>query len=300
MGKKLSNQHIENILAGGNLKFLGREPNRKLKVRCMSCTHERVVDQGHVLYSIKRGNTPCPVCSGLTRRTNEGIDEKVSGLNIFRMSDYVDDISPMLWKCGKCNHEWRTRATKILNENTGCPKCSYASRSKSRQLTERDIVARIEGRPIALAEGYVGPTHSKTKWKCLECNYVWQATAEKVVNEYTGCPACADVGGGKFGRRVLRDGELFDSQLEYDCYCVLLKNIDKEDIVRQHPYPHNRRMKCDFYLPKRRLWIEVSTLKTKEYLERIERKRKMITDTGDCFVFVRSPREMRSVCDHSL
>lgn len=295
--KKLTDQQVDDILGGSCLERIGpyRSNKSPLHVRCRSCGHERSTNTGHLIYSIRHGRSPCPKCSGLIPHTNESVDERLSNRKITRLTDWVNDSTSMMWECGVCGHRWETRATKIINDNTGCPECSYEHRYDTLRLTDEIIDERIEGRSIKRGEAYPGSLKTKMKWECLECGYEWMATTDKVVNEYTGCPSCADVGGGRFGRRVLREGELFDSQLEYDCYLVLLNNIGKNDIIRQRHYPHNARMRCDFYLPKQTTWIEVSNLKTSEYVKNIENKRKAIETIGERFIFVRSPREMQAL-----
>lgn len=295
--KKLTDQQIDEILVASNLVRIKSYTleSKSILVGCKICGHERTTNLGRLLYSVRAGHSPCPKCSRRIRYADDTIDNKIKQLPIMRKTNWVNDLTPLWWECKICKHTWETRLTKILNENTGCPKCSYIHRHDTLRLTSEIIDARLEGRSIKRDAPYPGNMKAKAPWVCLDCGYRWIASTQKIVNEYTGCPSCADVGGGRFGKRILKDGELFDSQLEYDCYRVLLGNIREETIIiRQHPYPHNKRMKCDFVLPFRCLWIEVSNIKTSEYLGKINQKRNIIEQTGQQFQFFQHPKKLES------
>ena len=62
-----------------------------------------------------------------------------------------------------------------------------------KRLTLDEIQTKIASRPlICLSQIYVN-CHTKLKWQCLKCRWIWEATTDKVLNQKTGCPKC----GGK-------------------------------------------------------------------------------------------------------
>lgn len=293
MLNQTKNEEIDKILLIGNLirKSEYTHSLSPLLLICNICKHERWVQTvGHLIYRIKRGKKCCPLCSSRIKHSNEEIDIRLKGKNIIRLSNWKNDLTLMLWQCNICNHIWKTRATKILNEDTGCPDCSYKDRNKYKRLTDAIIQERIKHRPITKLDLYPGNISIKIKWQCNECNFIWMASTEKIVNQYTGCIACADVGGGKFGRKIIYKNMLFDSVLEKDCYLILERTFKKID--RQVPYPNNKRMKCDFYISEKKTWIEVSNFKTKEYLNRIQRKENLINIIGERFLFCSGPKSL--------
>ena len=188
-----------------------------------------------------------------------------------------------------CNFNWTTKLTKVINEHTGCPKCSYECRADRKRLTLSEIEHRLIGRNITLTDKYIN-SHTPTDWTCNLCAHTWTALPTKILNQYTGCPHCADVGGGKFGRKCVVNGVKFDSMLEYHCYLELCKLTPC--VVLQQPYPYNKRMKCDFVIKSGTVWIEVSSLKMRSYLDRIHTKRNMIESCGFVFVFATSPTDL--------
>lgn len=61
----------------------------------------------------------------------------------------------------------------------------------ARKKTVGELVAALEGRPIALVS-YSGSVVTKSRFRCLEdgCGHEWLATADNVIRGKRGCPAC--------------------------------------------------------------------------------------------------------------
>lgn len=74
--------------------------------------------------AINSRKTGCIHCVKKTRLTNDIIDERLLGRGILRMDSVINNKTPMKWKCMKCENIWQTTTDKILNDNTGCPKCN--------------------------------------------------------------------------------------------------------------------------------------------------------------------------------
>ncbi len=117
--------------------------------------------------------------------TNNIVDERLIGLKIRRISNVVHARTPILWQCVICSHTWKTSPNKILNQGTGCPKCS------NNLLLTNDIVdSKLHDRNLIRFSKIKG-THALTKWKCIICDHEWETTPSNVLNKLQGCPKCA-------------------------------------------------------------------------------------------------------------
>lgn len=299
MTTKLTTDQVDRILRTGYLRRLGNYLSsiQPMKIQCVKCNHVRSVTVGRLLYCIRRGSAPCPVCHKRQKLTNGIIDLRLQGRNIKRVSSYVGDLDPVKWKCVSCSHQWDTRVTKVINEHTGCPKCSYKDRNRSRRLTQANIEHRILHRPLKLVSLYE-KLSAKATWQCTVCNHKWVASPEKVVNQYTGCPHCAP--DGQYGQKVIHEGKRFDSKLEFDCYWMVREFFDEQMITRQVRYPHNARMTADFVVQQHKLWIEVSSFKARKYLDKIVGKRKAVETIGNTLMFASSPGDLRKQLEKFL
>lgn len=294
MTAQLKHDEVKNLLLSQSLQLMSNytRTSDSVKVKCLQCKHIRSTNAGKLLYEVRKGNRPCPKCASVLSLSNESIDNRLIDIPIKRSSPYVSDSIPLHWECKICSHKWQTRATKILNEKTGCPKCSYANRNSRRKLTSETIARRLEGRNITLISPYINTT-SHHRWKCMACSHDWLATPHKVLNEFTGCPRCAP--DGIYGRKTRRGVLRFDSGLEAYCYDVITSFVDPDNIILQRRYPHNNRMRADFYIPAHKIWVEVSNIKTNVYRSKIENKRQAITQINEIFVFAESPSRLRSL-----
>jgi hypothetical protein len=297
MSTKLTTEYIDNMLALANLRRIGHyfKSSLPMKIQCMICEHERDITVASLLNRIRNGSKPCPACAGLLKLTDSMIDNRLKERPIRRLTPFVADLLPMLWECTSCLHQWSTRVTKVLNENTGCPKCSYDVRAVARRLTTEMVEQKLLDRPLKLITPYEGG-QVKATWSCLICNHTWKACPDKVINSYTGCPHCAP--DGRYGRKVIRGGKKFGSTLEYNCYQVLCQFFDKDEIIQQVRYPHNSRMTADFVIHQATLWVEVSSIKTHKYLNNIAGKQKVVESLGNTFIFAKSPGNLRKQLEY--
>ena len=294
MTTRLQQSDVEQLLLSQNIQLASTytRTTSPITVKCLTCNHVRSTNAGKLLYEVRKGNCPCPNCAGTLSLTDVEIDNRLTGRSVKRMSSYESDLTPMTWECTDCSHQWQTRATKVLNEHTNCPNCSYNTRSERRKLSPEEINRRLVGRNITLQSPYTNTT-TPHRWTCTACNHSWVTTPDKVLREFTGCPHCAP--DGSYGRKTKRGTLCFDSGLEAYCYDVLTTFFDSDDIVLQHRYPHNNRMKADFYIPTHNLWIEVSNIKTTAYTTKIAGKRQAVEQAGGTFIFASGPNQLRSL-----
>lgn len=120
---------------------------------------------------------------------NSFIDNIIKDRNIKRIDEIVGGGNYYNWLCLKCNFKWNTKAFVIVNQKTGCPKCSGTY-----PLNNETVDLKLINRSIKRIGEY---TNNKEylKFQCLrdDCEYVWEANAGSVIAAGRGCPKC----GGK-------------------------------------------------------------------------------------------------------
>jgi len=66
--------------------------------------------------------------------------------------------------------------------------------SKNNKVLTNDIVDnRLKNRDIELVDNYI-TNKIHIKFKCLQCNNIWKAKPDNVLNKHSGCPKCTKYG----------------------------------------------------------------------------------------------------------
>lgn len=117
--------------------------------------------------------------------TNKEIDKRLKGTNIKRIGDVVSAGKPLLCQCLVCNHEWSPKATSVLNDKSGCPKCRYPNQ----RLSIKEVDERLAKHSIRRVGKYRGVLEDII-CKCNICKHKWKALAKRVMRG-NGCPNCA-------------------------------------------------------------------------------------------------------------
>jgi transcription initiation factor IIE alpha subunit len=130
--------------------------------------------------------TGCPKCVGLSKLTNEIIDQRLEGRPIKRIGNYDTDCLPMKFQCQieDCYHIWETRFNHI-NSGSGCPKCLNQI-----PLTDEVVDQRLKGRSIRRISEFKD-TRSPMQFQCEidGCHHIW-TTRFNHINNGSGCPKC--------------------------------------------------------------------------------------------------------------
>lgn len=138
--------------------------------------------------SILNKNTGCPKCSSRISVTTDVVDSFLRDhkRTFTRLTEVKNNRMKVSWLCSMCNHEWITTPSKIINQRTGCPKCSNRIR-----LTNDNVDERIKRKnlPLTRIGDYVNIS-TKIEWKCNVCQSLWKAKPSNILNEHTGCPIC--------------------------------------------------------------------------------------------------------------
>lgn len=109
------------------------------------------------------------------------------------------------WICSKCQNKWVATVRMRTQRGTGCPECAKKSSANRRIET---LVAKVGGitDPLLLKEWNQAKneklglfpekltqySNKKVWWKCLACNYEWQATINNRSRRGDACPVCSN------------------------------------------------------------------------------------------------------------
>lgn len=130
----------------------------------------------------------CAQCYGNVQLTNHDIDQKLIGLPIKRLNDYINSQTNIKWQClnDNCQCIWLSKPNHILS-GSGCPNCAPTKPL----LSEDKIDEKLIKRSIQRLDHYKGIT-TKITFLCLkeQCGFIWQTTPNNMINHETGCPAC--------------------------------------------------------------------------------------------------------------
>lgn len=163
----------------------------KYMFKCNTDSYEWVA----TLESIDRGSG-CPECAGQRRYTLEEVNKRIADVSggdfTWDIPEYTNSKSRVMLKCNVDGYEWETSVDKIVNNNTGCPKCSGVGR-----YTPDSITAAINdvsnGRYTWSYDSFNG---NKTRINaiCTTCGGRWTTDFNTLRGQRTGCPTCAGYG----------------------------------------------------------------------------------------------------------
>ena len=217
--------------------------------------------------------------------TNTAIQTATESRNLRCLTDcdvpgFQPSVMKLDWVCTVCNHRWRNQLDTIVNKNVGCPQCAgnlaYTVDTLTLKLAtlgrcDLDVCAIIPGKSKTLDSPKKSPHGLFT---CRQCKNTWTADIHNVIKFGYGCPPCnANIGSPCRSA----DGTKFHSKLERYAYEALLgANIQFE---RQKRYTASRRHTCDFFIPSKEMWVEISgkaLLATDKYRSTIDYKRDIV------------------------
>lgn len=180
MSKKLTNQIIDQKLFGRDIVRLDNYIDARTKIR-FQCMKDNFIWNA-TTDSVVRFGSGCPKCSGCFI-SNEEIDQCIIAKNIIRLDDYIGSKVKIRFKCIKDNFVWEALPYNVMFK-TGCPKCANCV-----ELSNDIVDQRLFNRNIVRIGNFVR-SDFKIDFKCLECNSIWNATPNSVLNIESGCPYC--------------------------------------------------------------------------------------------------------------
>ena len=140
--------------------------------------------------------TGCPVCSMMKsgKKKSGGQQSRVYKIledkKLTLVGPYTRIVDKHSINCSVCQYQWNTLLNTIINNDSGCPRCSGVSRLTNETIDERLL---LTNRPITRIDDCVNVT-TKIKWKCHTCASCWEATPDSVLNHKSGCNMCGKLG----------------------------------------------------------------------------------------------------------
>lgn len=228
---RYSNEFIDTKLVGRTIKRIENyiNSNTKIKFQCLKedCKYVWENSPSHIIH----GEQGCPKCKGLAPLTDEEIDNRLIHRNIKRLDSYIKNNGKLRFQClhHTCSNIWKTTANKVINQGTGCPKCTNHYKFSNEEIDEKLI-----DRNIKRLDDYIN-CDTKIKFQCMTnvCNHIWQSTTYLVINGEQGCPACYATGNESLIHKLLSK-----NNIAFDFH----KNL--RDINNSYP-----RYYVDFYFP---------------------------------------------------
>jgi hypothetical protein len=98
----------------------------KFKLICNTCKYEWSSNYR----SLSKTNIGCPSCSKHEPTTNKKVDDFIRGKDFIRLENVKTSIYPILWKCNKCNNNWKAAPNRIMSHQTECPNCCNSRYSR--------------------------------------------------------------------------------------------------------------------------------------------------------------------------
>lgn len=130
--------------------------------------------------SISRGRW-CPQCAvRVTLNDCKKIANKNGGLCL--SDKYINNKSPLIWKCGKCNYIWSTTYSNVRN-GCWCPKC--VNKHKKNIYFCQKLAQKNGGKCLSKN---VNHSSDKLLWLC-SCGFKWNSTYGNIKSG-SWCPKC--------------------------------------------------------------------------------------------------------------
>ena len=160
---------------------------------CNACGHE----WASTVNNLVNGGHGCPKCWKIKMGDSKStpaqvrIDQinSISGIS-FESWDgkYSNQNSKAFVLCESCNHCWSASVNNLVNNRTGCPRCSGSYRwTKDERESQIGAIKNIEF--IGWRDGYSNNSSMATV-SCLIDGNVWNARVSSLVTVGSGCPKC--------------------------------------------------------------------------------------------------------------
>lgn len=167
----------------------------RAKFKCLICGKEWYTTPSHVI----NVGTGCPVCRPINqfpKVNTEIVRVFVENEGCKLLSEYVNSETLLLIKF-QCGHDNYIRYSDFRKGHR-CRSCGIKRRAENSKFKYDEVIKKIfdvHGNNIELIN-FNGFTKS-CDFKCNVCGKEWSTAPTTVVNDGTGCPACAKLKGGK-------------------------------------------------------------------------------------------------------
>lgn len=154
----------------------------------------------------------------------------------------------VFWKCGACSHEWKAKINKRVCGKNNCPSCSGKILTDKNRTSSNFPELCLEWHPYnnqdKNPENISYGSRCKIWWKCISCNYEWEASLKSRTIGKRGCPSCASK--QKESRIASKIKEYLMKKYSVIFEYKILKNPKTGYYL---PY--------DIYIPERNAFIEI-------------------------------------------
>lgn len=134
-----------------DVEILGEYKNALTPVlyRFLDCGHECLISTAHI-----KSGRGCPECAkalkgASQRHDNERLqailDERFGDIEV--VGDYVNDTTPILFRCRRCGHEWTARPNDVKTSR-GCPQCYKTGTSFIQEFIHAYMARAFSGEEV--------------------------------------------------------------------------------------------------------------------------------------------------------
>ena len=222
---------------------------------------------------------------GLNKKyTTESYSIAAAALGYTALDSYNGITNKIPHRCHSCKKIWVTQPRQVLN-GIGCRHCF--------QLRVRKPIEQVKQSLLPGQWSLVDETEYQNSYLPLHfqhhCGHVVKSSLEVILRtdeHRKRCPICTPhkIKSGTWAKPVELNGRKYSSTIEAQCCEFLINKFCIDDIKLQKAYLPGDRRTADAYVKSINTYIEISTIGKVWYLERIYKKRLLVTN----FKFVTS------------
>lgn len=191
------------------------------------------------------------------------------------LGEFLSVSKPVEHFCSLCNSVWNAQPRQVLS-NKKCVHCDHNAKAYSEEEFIKKLSIKNPG--FELVSGYKR-IHKQETFRHAACGFEFTTSPDRILRYEIKCRRCnPPERKSNWSFKITNEHGTFDSKLEADAYYILIRYFSKDDIKRYYPYPGTTKMNCDFYISSLDLYIEVSSINKPWYLERILKKRQMVSN----------------------
>lgn len=207
----------------------GNEPIRTKDKIIITCLTDGYEFSSSPLFVLEDRN--CMKCIGKVKKTFEEVKREIEDKHPVEILsceyEYKNNKSPLILRCEKDGHIWKTNANKLL-QGRGCPKC--AGKVK---VTYKDLLSIVKNNNITVLSKKEDLKNSRSyiKLKCDIDKYEWEASYNSLQRGH-GCPKCAGN-----NRRTYADlKEILESSGKVKILSNILDITDSKGFIKNKGY----------------------------------------------------------------
>jgi len=168
----------------------------------MACDHGHEWEAS--INSLVNSGRGCPKCAGQYRYTEKERIDQISLIKNIKflgwVGEYKNQRTKAKLRCLIDNHKWSSSVDSIINQGTGCPKCSNVY--KYTEIERIDQVNNLKNISFVRWVSQYKDKNSKAVVLCSVHGLCWSASIDALIYAGTGCPKCSCVYRYSEGERI--------------------------------------------------------------------------------------------------